>query len=421
MLHLDALHADAALRGAVAGLLLLHGVQLALPGARPAARGALGGLVASVLAYLACQRPETLLNLPRPLALLLLMLCVGGGGWLWVSARALFNDDFRWSWPVVGAIAALVLLGLAVNLPYFPDGDGPFVTPPPGSWALRLAPVHAAGMLGFTVAALWEVARGWQADLVATRRAARRWAAMGIGLYALLALVVELALRDRPVGPLLPALHVAGIGLVALALAVGVGRHSLDALLGVPPEVPPALGAALAVTPGVVPAVTPAVTPAEPSAEPMAAAAPAAAEAGVPPPSPTPVAAPAPVLPPPDPRTAEQLGRLQRALVDQRLHRQEGLTLAGLASQLGLPEATLRSLINQRLGFRNFNDFLHHHRLQDAAQRLAQVDDLPILSIALDCGYGSIGPFNRAFKQRLGMTPSDYRAAARVGRGRSQA
>jgi len=409
MLHLDALHADAALRGAVAGLLLLHGVQLALPGARPAARGALGGLVASVLAYLACQRPETLLNLPRPLALALLTLCVGGGGWLWVSARALFNDDFRWSWPVVAAIAGLVLLGLAVNLPYFPDGDGPFVTPPPGSWALRLAPLHAAAMLGFTVAALWEVARGWQADLVATRRAARRWAAMGIGLYALLALVVELALRDRPVGPLLPALHVAGIGLVALALAVGVGRHSLDALLGVPPEAPPALGAALA------------VTPAAPSPEPPTAAAPAAAEAMVLAPSPTPAAAPSPGLPPPDPRTAEQLGRLQQALVEQRLHRQEGLTLAALAGQLGLPEATLRSLINQRLGFRNFNDFLHHHRLRDAAQRLAQLDDLPILSIALDCGYGSIGPFNRAFKQRLGMTPSDYRAAARVGRGRPQA
>ncbi|WP_157615601.1 hypothetical protein [Rhizobacter sp. Root404] len=30
------------------------------------------------------------------------------------------------------------------------------------------------------------------------------------------------------------------------------------------------------------------------------------------------------------------------------------------------------------------------------------MEDLPILTIVLECGYGSIGPFNRAFKQRMG-------------------
>jgi AraC-like DNA-binding protein len=45
-------------------------------------------------------------------------------------------------------------------------------------------------------------------------------------------------------------------------------------------------------------------------------------------------------------------------------------------------------------------------------------EDLPILTIALDSGYGSIGPFNRAFRQRYGMTPTEYRAAARMERHR---
>ena len=76
-------------------------------------------------------------------------------------------------------------------------------------------------------------------------------------------------------------------------------------------------------------------------------------------------------------------------------------------------EAALRDLINQELGYRNFNDFLHHHRLQEAAERLAR-EDLPVLTIALDCGYGSIGPFNRAFKQRHGVTPTEFRAGARL-------
>ena len=52
--------------------------------------------------------------------------------------------------------------------------------------------------------------------------------------------------------------------------------------------------------------------------------------------------------------------------------------------------------------------------------RLA-AEELPILTIALEAGYGSIGPFNRAFKQRMGMTPTEYRAAARMQRARAQA
>ena len=100
-------------------------------------------------------------------------------------------------------------------------------------------------------------------------------------------------------------------------------------------------------------------------------------------------------------------------MTQDRLYRRDGLALADLAAHLGLGEAALRELINQQLGFRNFNDFLHHHRLAEATERLAR-EDLPVLSIALDCGYGSIGPFNRAFKQRLGMTPTEFRAGSRL-------
>ena len=54
---------------------------------------------------------------------------------------------------------------------------------------------------------------------------------------------------------------------------------------------------------------------------------------------------------------------------------------------------------------------LREYRLREAARRLGSPDDdaLPVLTIALDCGYGSIGPFNRAFKARFGVTPTRYR------------
>jgi AraC-like DNA-binding protein len=32
-----------------------------------------------------------------------------------------------------------------------------------------------------------------------------------------------------------------------------------------------------------------------------------------------------------------------------------------------------------------------------------------VLTIALDLGYASLGPFNRAFKEMTGITPTAYR------------
>jgi AraC-like DNA-binding protein len=34
---------------------------------------------------------------------------------------------------------------------------------------------------------------------------------------------------------------------------------------------------------------------------------------------------------------------------------------------------------------------------------------VPILTIALDAGFQSLGPFNRAFKAHAGVTPSEFR------------
>ncbi|MGH8238356.1 MAG: helix-turn-helix domain-containing protein [Steroidobacteraceae bacterium] len=105
------------------------------------------------------------------------------------------------------------------------------------------------------------------------------------------------------------------------------------------------------------------------------------------------------------------LDRLNRRFVPERLYAREALTIAELANLLGTQEHVLRRVVNHGLGFRNFNDFLHTHRLKAAAERLGdpQLRRIPVLTIALEVGYGSIGPFNRAFKERFGMTPTEYR------------
>jgi AraC-like DNA-binding protein len=97
---------------------------------------------------------------------------------------------------------------------------------------------------------------------------------------------------------------------------------------------------------------------------------------------------------------------------EERLYRRDGLTIAQLARTLDCPEYQLRRAINGCLGHRNFSDFVHGWRLREAADRLRShdFDDQSILDVALEVGFSSIGPFNRAFKARFGMTPSEFRS-----------
>jgi AraC-like DNA-binding protein len=92
-----------------------------------------------------------------------------------------------------------------------------------------------------------------------------------------------------------------------------------------------------------------------------------------------------------------------------------GLTIGMLAARLGEPEYRVRQLINAHLGFRNFNAFLNHYRVRDARRLLADParPELGVAEIAYRLGYASLGPFNRAFKEMVGQTPSEFRKAAR--------
>ena len=96
------------------------------------------------------------------------------------------------------------------------------------------------------------------------------------------------------------------------------------------------------------------------------------------------------------------------------LYREAGLTIAVLATKLGLPEYKLRAFIHQELGFRNFNAMLHVYRVAEACEILsdAKKANLPVLTVALSVGYQSITPFNNAFRELKGMTPSEFRKQA---------
>ena len=108
------------------------------------------------------------------------------------------------------------------------------------------------------------------------------------------------------------------------------------------------------------------------------------------------------------------MGKITKLVVEGQLYLETNLTIASLAGTLQMPEHRLRRLINQHLGYRNFADFLNHYRVEAAKLLLADPERqrTQVLVIAMDLGYGSLGPFNRAFKERTGQTPTEFRKQA---------
>jgi AraC-like DNA-binding protein len=110
------------------------------------------------------------------------------------------------------------------------------------------------------------------------------------------------------------------------------------------------------------------------------------------------------------------LARLTRAMDEDRLWKQEGLTISALANKVAIPEHRLRRLINDRLindrlGHRNFADFVNSRRIEAAKQALADPGQarITVAAIAYDLGFASLGPFNRAFKAQTGVSPREWR------------
>ncbi|WP_299870036.1 AraC family transcriptional regulator [uncultured Hoeflea sp.] len=108
-----------------------------------------------------------------------------------------------------------------------------------------------------------------------------------------------------------------------------------------------------------------------------------------------------------------ELDRVVTAM-DGGLYLEPGLTIGGLSDILSVPEHRLRRLINGGLGYRNFSAFVNDYRIREAKRRLADpgLAREQIIQHAFSLGYASLAPFNRAFRERVGVSPTQFREEA---------
>ncbi|OLF73126.1 hypothetical protein AWH62_09275 [Maricaulis sp. W15] len=106
------------------------------------------------------------------------------------------------------------------------------------------------------------------------------------------------------------------------------------------------------------------------------------------------------------------LGQWVRQRVEaDRLFLDPDLKVASLARRLREQDYRVSRAITLGLGERNFNRFINRYRIDHASALLSDPAQAgaSILDIALESGFASIGPFNRAFKEQTGLTPRAFR------------
>jgi AraC-like DNA-binding protein len=349
---------DALARGAGVGIALLLGAIFWR--ARPRSQFAWVGLLwsAGVIGYLLWGHSAGL-SWPLRVRFALVPLTLMSPFFFWAIVRMVFEDDFQlraihWVYFALIEVAGLAQFLLWLSAP---------------AWVLAgLNYGHQLPSLALVVHAIWVVWRGRSTDLVESRARLRllMLGAVGVTALVLLAAILYIPVRNRPV----PVNLAEGVALLLASLTFAA------LLLRFDPELLPrgVLGAQ-----GKQPIV---------HANNGGSAIQTSLDLD-----------------------ASGLARLEALMTREEIWRETGLTIGTLAVRAGIPEYRLRRLINQRLGFRNFIAYLNEYRLAAAAMQLADVGKIrtPVLTIALDLGWGSIGPFNRAFRARFGTTPTEFR------------
>jgi AraC-like DNA-binding protein len=340
---------DIALRGATVALLLVLAASLF----RGFGTVIAGRLAAAFALGSAAHAVSYSIGATSPVSIAhapLIALSTGNVVVFWLFTRALFDETFRLRWwhaLVWAAVAAFSFVNCM------------WIAPASGA-RLSIIAVNLIA-LGFIALAVMQTVASWPSDLVERRRSVRVFIVSAAALYGGLNAVLQIAMSGSGNAEIANTMNLAVLAGVVAAICYAMMRVDGTDLFAVSSEVEADTGDAAVI---------------ESSAA-----------------------------------DRKLIGALMRLMADERIYRHDNVTIGTLATKLGIPEYRLRRLINQRLGYRNFNVFLNEHRIAEAKAALADPSqaEVPVITIAMDAGFQSLGPFNRAFKATTGVTPTEYR------------
>lgn len=102
--------------------------------------------------------------------------------------------------------------------------------------------------------------------------------------------------------------------------------------------------------------------------------------------------------------------RLLELLDTEKVYLDAELNLSDLSDRLEISNKKLSELLNQHL-HTNFYNLINDYRIEEVKKRLDSDDaeKYTVISLAYDSGFQSKASFYRIFKQKVGVSPADYR------------
>ena len=108
------------------------------------------------------------------------------------------------------------------------------------------------------------------------------------------------------------------------------------------------------------------------------------------------------------------LGKLEALMNEQQPYLDSELSLDKLAAALRLHPHYLSQVLNDHIG-KNFYDYINERRIGHARTLLLEQPSLPVVDVAIVCGYNNKNSFYNSFRRFVGMTPSEFRQQGRTG------
>lgn len=101
--------------------------------------------------------------------------------------------------------------------------------------------------------------------------------------------------------------------------------------------------------------------------------------------------------------------KILTALKEEELYLNPELSLEQLSESIGISKRRVSQVINERLG-KSFFDLINTYRIEKAKQifKVNRDSKLTVLEVLYEVGFNSKSSFNTQFKNKTGLTPSEF-------------
>lgn len=99
---------------------------------------------------------------------------------------------------------------------------------------------------------------------------------------------------------------------------------------------------------------------------------------------------------------------ISQGITAKRLHLVHEITIDQFSEAVGLDARCVSQVLNSKFGV-NFFHFINNHRVEEAKRLLVGDTEYTISGVWRKSGFNSKASFNRVFKEKTGLTPSDFK------------